>query len=92
MTPQFTEQQLLERADWYRRQHTERDTPDMLTQAAADRRRVEALERKYGSELAGSMIYAASRPDKLPPDFFASNGEAMADIKRCAEQHKEPQK
>jgi len=43
-----------------------------------------ALERKYGPKMAGAMIYAASRPDKLPPDFYADDEAAMADIVACA--------
>jgi hypothetical protein len=39
-----------------------------------------ALEKRVGSELAGKMIYAVSRPDKPLPDFYASNEDAMADI------------
>jgi hypothetical protein len=43
-----------------------------------------ALERKYGPETAGQMIYAVSRPDKPLPDFHASDARAMADIEACA--------
>ncbi|MDB5608122.1 MAG: hypothetical protein JWP25_5022 [Bradyrhizobium sp.] len=39
-----------------------------------------ALEKRYGPELAGQMIYAVSRPDKPLPDFHASNEAAMRDI------------
>ena len=42
------------------------------------------LEHKFGSETAGKMIYAASRPDKPLPNFHATNAEAMADIRACA--------
>jgi hypothetical protein len=42
------------------------------------------LERKVGSETAGKMIYAASRPDKPLPDFHAGDADAMADIRACA--------
>ena len=44
-----------------------------------------ALERSVGPWLAGALIYKASRPDRPVPDFFATNEEAMADIRRCAE-------
>jgi hypothetical protein len=43
-----------------------------------------ALEKKVGSEIAGQMIYAVSRPDKPLPDFHASNKIAMADIEAGA--------
>ena len=44
------------------------------------------LEKKYGAELAGKMIYAVSNPDKELPDFYASNKDAMADIERMAKE------
>ena len=40
------------------------------------------LERKYGPQRAGSMIYRASTG--RVPRFFASNKNALADIKACA--------
>lgn len=43
-----------------------------------------ALECLYGTEAAANLIYAASRPNKKQPNFFASNEKAMADIKACA--------
>ena len=43
-----------------------------------------ALEKRYGSEIAGRMIYRASTG--RVPDFFATNEEASADIRRCAAQ------
>ena len=42
------------------------------------------LEQRYGSGVAGSLIYAKSRPDKPVPDFYATNEAAMADIVKCA--------
>jgi len=42
------------------------------------------LEQRYGSGVAGSLIYAKSRPDKPIPDFYATNEAAMADIVKCA--------
>ena len=42
------------------------------------------LERKFGSERAGRMIYAVSRPDKPLPDFYASDDEAMEDMEAAA--------
>lgn len=41
------------------------------------------LERQYGPEVAGTLIYTASTGRKHP-NFFAKNEEAMADIKACA--------
>ncbi|TAK94532.1 pentapeptide repeat-containing protein, partial [Patescibacteria group bacterium] len=45
-----------------------------------------ALEEKFGPAVAGSLIYAASRPGKPIPDFYASTSAAMADIRKCAEE------
>lgn len=42
------------------------------------------LEKKYGAEMAGNMIYAVSRPDRELPRFQASNSVALADIKKSA--------
>lgn len=42
------------------------------------------LERKMGSEMAGRFIYAVSRPDMPLPDFFATTGEALDDIRESA--------
>ncbi len=42
------------------------------------------LERKYGPEIAGRMIYAVSRPDMPLPDFYADDETALKDIKACA--------
>ena len=44
-----------------------------------------ALERRVGSWLAGALIYAASTGRKEVPDFFASDADALEDIRRCAE-------
>lgn len=43
-----------------------------------------ALEQRYGANVAGALIYAASRPDMPVPDWFASDAEALADLRRCA--------
>ena len=43
-----------------------------------------ALERKIGTAAAGALIYAASRPDKQVPNFYASNADALADLRECA--------
>jgi Pentapeptide repeats (8 copies) len=42
------------------------------------------LEAIYGTNAAAALIYAASRPDKQVPDFFASNEAAMASIQADA--------
>jgi hypothetical protein len=42
------------------------------------------LEDIYGSAAAGALIYAASRPDKPIPNFYAGNEAAMASIKADA--------
>lgn len=42
-----------------------------------------ALESKVGPEMAGRLIYEAST-GRMAPDFFASNADALADIRRCA--------
>ena len=43
-----------------------------------------ALENKVGSEVAGTLIYMASRPDKKHPDFFCSDDEALSSIEADA--------
>ena len=42
-----------------------------------------ALELAVGSAVAGALIYAASRPDKPVPDFYAGDDAAMADLEAC---------
>ena len=43
-----------------------------------------ALEAAVGSCAAGALIYAASRPNMLVPDFFASNDDALASLRSDA--------
>lgn len=43
-----------------------------------------ALEDRIGSAAAGALIYAASRPGQLVPDFYASNADALADLETWA--------
>ena len=43
-----------------------------------------ALEDRVGPLTAGMLIYLASRPDQRAPDFFASNQDALTDIRKCA--------
>jgi Pentapeptide repeats (8 copies) len=45
-----------------------------------------ALQDKVGPNVAGALIYAASRPGKPTPWFFASTDTAMADIVKCAKE------
>lgn len=49
------------------------------------------LERCVGSSLAGAIIHLVSCPqlECKVPDFYASNDDAMADIKRLAEMEPE---
>jgi hypothetical protein len=42
-----------------------------------------ALEKATNTHLAAMLIYMKSRKGPVP-DFYASNDEAMADMKRCA--------
>ena len=44
------------------------------------------LESRFGANVAAALIYSKSRPNKPVPDFFASNEEALEDIKKCAEE------
>lgn len=46
----------------------------------------EALEESLGAAIAGTFIYAASRPGVPVPDFYASNADALADLARAAMQ------
>ncbi|MFY9480257.1 MAG: hypothetical protein WAQ08_21695, partial [Aquabacterium sp.] len=41
------------------------------------------LEETLGSETAGRLIYEAST-GRLAPDFYASNEDALEDLRRCA--------
>ena len=43
------------------------------------------LERRFGTGPAGALIYAASRPGMPVPNFFATNADALADLRKCAE-------
>ena len=42
------------------------------------------LERRTSPYLAGRLIYEASRPGVPCPDLFASDQDAMEDLRRCA--------
>ncbi len=42
------------------------------------------LETKVGAANAGALIYAASRPGKPIPSFYASNDATLADLRACA--------
>ena len=44
-----------------------------------------ALEKRFGTGTAGALIYAASRPGMPVPNFFATNADALADLRKCAE-------
>ena len=43
------------------------------------------LERRFGTGTAGALIYAASRPGMPVPNFYATNADALADLRKCAE-------
>jgi uncharacterized protein YjbI with pentapeptide repeats len=43
-----------------------------------------ALEKRTTPYLAGRLIYEASRPDRDAPDFFASDEDAMEDLRASA--------
>ena len=43
-----------------------------------------ALQDRVGPQMAGTLIYHASRPGAPSPHFFASTDEALADIRKCA--------
>ena len=45
-----------------------------------------ALEVAIGSNAAGALIYAASRPRKPVPNFFTDDDVAMNDIRECAKE------
>jgi len=42
------------------------------------------LEKRVSPVTAGALIYAVSRPGKRVPDFYASNEDALADLRQCA--------
>lgn len=42
------------------------------------------LEAAYGPAMAGALIYGASRPGQPTPNFFATNVDAIADMRRSA--------
>jgi len=43
-----------------------------------------SLQDRVGAQMAGTLIYHASRPGIPAPYFFASDDDALTDIKRCA--------
>ncbi|HZZ79643.1 MAG TPA: pentapeptide repeat-containing protein, partial [Gemmataceae bacterium] len=42
------------------------------------------LEDRIGPAAAGALIYAASRPGEPIPNFYATNEDAMEDLRECA--------
>jgi len=44
------------------------------------------LEDLYGTNAAAALIYAKSRPDKPVPNWLASDEDAMADLRACADE------
>ena len=55
-----------------------------LSEPASRRGVIPASWRKYGTETAGKMIYAVSRPDKPLPDFYARAHDVLKDILKSA--------
>ena len=49
------------------------------------------LEDIYGPAVAGALIYAASRPDRPIPDFYATTEDALASIRDDAAEDTEVQ-
>ena len=46
-----------------------------------------ALETRYGMPAAAMMIYRASSPIRVPPTrYYDTAEEALADMRRCAEE------
>jgi hypothetical protein len=43
-----------------------------------------ALQDRFGAQIAGTLIYEASRPGQPAPCFFDPNDDAIADIRKCA--------
>ena len=43
-----------------------------------------ALEREYSTNVAAALIYAASRPNKRIPNWYATDAEALEDLRACA--------
>ena len=43
-----------------------------------------SLEDRIGPAAAGALIYAASRPGTPVPDFYATNADALSDMRACA--------
>ena len=71
----------LEMGQWHTCQTTHCRAGWAITLAGEDGAKLEA---SIGSAAAGSLIYAASRPGKRVPDFYASNDDAMDDIRASA--------
>ena len=44
----------------------------------------QSLERNYGRSVAGALIFHASYPNKRIPDWYASDEQALEDIRRNA--------
>jgi uncharacterized protein YjbI with pentapeptide repeats len=43
-----------------------------------------ALEEELSPVTAGALIYAASRPDRRIPNFYADDEAALDDLRKCA--------
>jgi hypothetical protein len=73
----------LDMSDWHRCKTTHCRAGWAITLAG---KAGAALEEKYGPATAGALIYAASRPDRPIPNFYANNGDALNDLRACAAQ------
>ena len=59
---------------------------EAMAQASQSYVVLDELQDKVGEQMAGTLIYLASRPDKPAPWFYASTDEALADIRNCAKE------
>jgi hypothetical protein len=48
------------------------------------------LEKRVGPQMAGTLIYHASRPGKPTPHFFSTNERALEDLRKCAAEEAQP--
>ena len=71
----------LDMGDWHRCETTHCRAGWAITLAGEAGAKLEEL---CGPASAGSLIYAASRPGKNIPDFYASTEDALADLRACA--------
>ncbi len=73
----------LDMATWHTCQTTHCRAGWAITLAGEDGAKLEA---NIGPAAAGTLIYAASRPGKRVPDFYANNEEALEDLRAGAQE------